>query len=133
MQNTDWAKAAATGAGAGAVVLAIAGFTWGGWVTGGTAHRMADNAARDARTEVVASLCVHNFAAGPDAKGQLAKLKETRSYERDNFIEDGGWANIPGLEDGMRGVANACADRLVAMEKLPDPAAAQTAETNVSG
>lgn len=131
MQKSEWAKAAATGAAAGAVALAVVGFSWGGWVTGGTAQGMADDAARDASTSIVASLCVNNFAAGPDAKAQLAKLKETRRYDRDDFIEDGGWANIPGLEDGMRGVADACADRLAAMDELPVATPAE--EASVSG
>jgi hypothetical protein len=128
MQIPSWTKPALTGAAGGAVVLAIAGFSWGGWVTGGTAQDMAEDAARDASTAIVASLCVNKFAAGPNATAQLAKLKETKSWNQDDFIEDGGWASIPGIEDGMRGLANACAKQLVAMDELPMPAMAPAVE-----
>lgn len=102
----------------------IVGFTLGGWVTGGSAKSMSENAAEGARTDLVASLCVDKFAASPDAKAQLAKLKEASSYERDNFIEDGGWSKIQGINSDVSGVADACAANLVAMEELPMPATA---------
>lgn len=124
MEFPVWTKPALWGAATGAVAMAVVGFTWGGWVTGGTARNMADSAAQQASTNIVASLCVNRFAAGPDATAQLGKLKSEESWKRSDFIEKGGWANIPGLEKNMSGVASACADRLVALEKLPVPAAA---------
>ncbi len=33
---------------AGAIALAIIGFSWGGWVTGGTAQEMAEKKAENA-------------------------------------------------------------------------------------
>ena len=108
----------------GCIVLTmIIGFTWGGWVTGGSAKSMADNAAEGARTNLVASLCVDKFAAAPDADAQLVALKKASSYERDNFIEDGGWSTIQGVNSDVSGVADACAENLVALEELPIPAA----------
>lgn len=41
VQTPDWLKPALYGALAGATALAIAGFSWGGWVTGGTAEQIA--------------------------------------------------------------------------------------------
>jgi len=46
-------KPALWGAAAGAIALAIVGFNWGGWVTGGTAETLAKNSAA---TAVVAAL-----------------------------------------------------------------------------
>lgn len=101
-------------------MLAIVGFSsYGGWVSGSTARDMADKAGNDAGKQIVAALCVRKFAAGPGASMQLAKLKEAKSWERDNFIEDGGWSSIDGVEDGIKGVADACAEQLAAMDELP--------------
>lgn len=120
MQIPTWTKPALLGAAAGAVVLAIVGFSsYGGWVTGGTAQEMADTAGNDAGKQIVAALCVKKFAAAPGANMQLAKLKEAKSWERDNFIEDGGWSTIEGIEDGINGVADACAEQLAEMDELP--------------
>ena len=46
MNIPEWLKPALYGAAAGAGALAIIGFTWGGWVTGGTAKEMATDYAR---------------------------------------------------------------------------------------
>ncbi|MEO3387655.1 hypothetical protein [Mesorhizobium sp. CAU 1741] len=111
---------------AGAVVVTmIVGFTAGGWVTGGSARSMAEDAARDGRAELASSLCVEKFTASATA-ANLAELKETSSYQQDNFIEDGGWTTLAGLEDAVPGAADLCADELVALESLPPRTAVDT-------
>ena len=65
MNIPEWLKPALYGAAAGAVALAIVGFSWGGWVTGGTAKQMAANRAK---LEVVAALvpiCVEQSKQDP--------------------------------------------------------------------
>jgi hypothetical protein len=43
---------------AGSVILAIVvGFSWGGWVTGGSAREMAEKSAAQARQELAAVVC----------------------------------------------------------------------------
>ena len=55
----------------GASVLTMAlGFTVGGWVTGGSADRMAAEAAIGAHTELAAQVCAANFVASPTAREQ---------------------------------------------------------------
>ena len=105
---------------AGAAVAAVViGFTLGGWTTGGTAQEMAEDAAHDARAQLAATLCVENFVAAPDASSNLVELKDTTSYQQDDYIEDGGWAMLEGMEQLVSGSTDLCADRLVAMEALP--------------
>ena len=89
-------KTALSWACGGCVVLAtIVGFSWGGWVTGGTAREMADNSAAQARQELAAVVCIDRFMAAPDAGVQLAALKGiTSSYGQSKFVEDGRWAII---------------------------------------
>jgi hypothetical protein len=107
------------------VATMVVGFTWGGWVTGGTAQEMVENAAEEGRAQVAAAVCVETFMAAPDAGLQLASLKEnTSSWRQENFIEEGGWAVISDQE--YDGAAELCADRLVEMEA---PAAQEAAAT----
>jgi hypothetical protein len=45
MQVPSETKPALWGVAGGAVALAIVGFTWGGWMTNGTANKLADERA----------------------------------------------------------------------------------------
>ena len=110
------------------VATAIIGFTWGGWVTGGTAREMAEDAVAKGRAEVASTVCVDQFMAAGDARPQLASLQETSSsWRQEGFIEDGGWAVIAGEE--YDGAAELCAEKLMAMELPP----AQEASTGEAG
>jgi len=102
-----------------AVATMILGFTVGGWTTDGNARIMAERSARDARAELVATVCVQKFAAEADAVARLAALKEASSWERENIVEDGGWVMLTGMEEAVPGAAEACADHLIAMDSLP--------------
>ena len=53
------------------VATMIVGFTWGGWVTGGSAQDMAEGAAEQAQAQVAAAVCVETFMAAADARPQL--------------------------------------------------------------
>src|SRR5205085_10371658 len=54
-------KPALWGTAAGAIALAIAGFTWGGWVTGGKADADATQRANAAVVVALAPICVEKF------------------------------------------------------------------------
>ena len=99
----------------GAIGVIVVGFTWGGWVTGGTARSMAQNAAVSAHDELVAVICVERFQSGRDAHGQLAALKELQSWNRGSFIEKGGWATMPDKATQTSTAARLCADQLMAL------------------
>ena len=58
-----------------AVLTMIVGFTWGGWVTGGTADEMVEAASEQAVAELAAGICVDRFLAATDAGTKLAALK----------------------------------------------------------
>lgn len=99
-----------------AVATIVLGFTVGGWVTGGTAQEMAENAVDEARAQLVANVCVEKFVSSEQFASQLTALKETSSWDRDSMIADGGWTTLPGLEDAVGGAADLCAERLAEME-----------------
>ena len=107
------------------VATLIIGFSWGGWVTGGTAKEMADDAADTARAQVAAAVCVENFMDAADAGLQLTSLKAiTSSWKREDFIEEGGWAKIAGEEYDE--AAELCAEQLM---KAEAPVAQEAATT----
>ena len=98
----------------GAVALAVVGFTWGGWVTGGTAKEMA---ADQAKLEVIAALvpiCIQQSSLDPQVVETLAHLKDASSYQRSDMLMKTGWATMPGSSDPNRDVARACMDNLAA-------------------
>jgi len=109
---------------AGSVVVAlVVGFTWGGWVTGGTAREMAETAGEDARYGLASAICVEKFLAGPDARARLAELQAiSSSYRQRQFVMDGGWAVMPSRDEAARQSADLCAKVLANME-LEEPAA----------
>jgi hypothetical protein len=111
---------------AGCVAVAlVVGFTWGGWVTGGTARDMAESAGDTSRYQLASVICVEKFLAGTDSRTQLAELKSiSSSYRQRQFIEDGGWAVMPNKDKAARQSADLCAKVLTNME-LDEAAAAE--------
>ena len=98
----------------GAVVLALyLGFAQAGWVTGGTASRMAETSAQDAVVQRLAPICVTQFNADPERTLKLAEFKELSSFQRSNYVSDQGWATMPGEAKPDRKVAAACAKQLM--------------------
>ncbi|MGI9433425.1 MAG: hypothetical protein ACR2Q4_01095 [Geminicoccaceae bacterium] len=117
MFNLEKAKPILMGAVGGAAVLAIIGFSWGGWVTGSTAEEMADKRAKVATVAALAPICAAKFQGDSSFDTKLSELNETRAYQRAAFIEKGGWATMPGSEKGDRDVAKACADMITEMSE----------------
>jgi len=104
--------------GASALTMVL-GFTWGGWTTSGRAQIMTEIAIRDDRADLVASVCVHNFVTANDAADNLKSLQAKSSWERDDFIKQGGWAQIAGIDDTVTNATDACADQLMKLKELP--------------
>ena len=101
------------GAAGGAVVLAVIGFTWGGWVTGGTAQKMAEEMAENAVVDRLAPICVEQFNQDSEKVQKLKELKETDTWQRDDYVEEQGWATMPGEKEADSKVATKCADMLM--------------------
>jgi hypothetical protein len=95
-------KPALWGVAGGAVALAIAGFTWGGWVTGGTAKSNALQQSNDAVVAALAPVCVDKFQRSSGASANLAEFKKVNSWSQGEFVENGGWAMVPGTHAAER-------------------------------
>jgi hypothetical protein len=104
-------KPALWGVAGGAILAAIVGFTWGGWVTGGKAEADAVQRANTAVVAALAPVCVDRFQHDPAVPANLAALKKADSWTQGDFVEKGGWATIPGAKptDQVSAVAKACA------------------------
>jgi hypothetical protein len=115
MQVPSAVKPACWGAVGGAIVLAIVGFHWGGWMTTNSAGKLADQRADAAVVAVLTPICVEKFQHSADAAANLVALKAiSSSWEQGRFLENGGWATRPGGTSPDYVLAGACAERLVA-------------------
>lgn len=97
---------------ASVAVILIVGFTWGGWVTGGTAREMATKAGAEASANMAAGFCVTQFKSDAKAAAELVALNKTDTWGRGDFITKGGWATLPGMKEPVPGSADLCAKKL---------------------
>jgi hypothetical protein len=95
------------------VVTMIIGFTWGGWVTGGTARKMADVIGEDAVVKRLAPMCVLQFRQDMKKDQKLKGLKETGTWEKTEFVKKQGWATMPGEREPDSKVADECVKLLL--------------------
>lgn len=102
----------------GTIVLTIAvGFIWGGWVTGGGSLKAGELMGKDAVIERLVPICVAQFNQDPDKAVKLEELNGLSAYQRSQYVQDQGWATMPGEEKPDRKVAEACAKLI--MEPTP--------------
>ena len=95
------------------VLTMIIGFAWGGWVTARTSRRLAEEVADAAVTERLGLICVAQFNQDPARDQKLEELKKLSRYERRNYVQDQGWATMPGEESPDREVADECIRLLI--------------------
>jgi len=114
MQNSVWYRGESLtrllqGVAAGAIATLVIGFGWGGWMLGGSAKELADNAASSAVVAAIAPICADQFQRSADAASNLTALKKTDSWQQAAYVEKGGWAGRPGSKAVDSGVPQACA------------------------
>ena len=95
------------------VATLIVGFTWGGWVTGGTARTMASVSGEDAVVKRLAPVCVVQFNQDAGKVQKLKGLKETGTWEQADYVKKQGWATMPGEREADGKVAGECARLLL--------------------
>jgi hypothetical protein len=99
------------------VLTMIIGFAWGGWVTGGTALKLAEKMADDAVVKRLAPMCVVQFNRDPGKVQKLTELKATGSWQGGDYVEKQGWATMAGEEKPDSAVASECARLLLLASK----------------
>jgi hypothetical protein len=108
MNSPEWLKPGLYGAVIGGAFVAIVGFTWGGWVTSGTAQ---DRAVALSEEDVVAAMvpvCLDMARTDPARMAKLTAIREASTYQRRDALMDVGWATVPGTETPDRDIAQAC-------------------------
>ena len=115
MAIPEWIKPAAWGAIGGAVAIAIVGFNTGWVVTGSSAQEMAERQKDQAVLSALTPICVAQFnkLAQADRTTQLAALEKESSWERGDYVEEQGWATMPGSKQPHDEVAEACSSELM--------------------
>ena len=98
----------------GAIVLAVVGFNYGGWVTGGTAAAMAKDIAADAVAERLGTICVAQSNQDSSKGLKLKEMKDKDAWDKGRFIEKQNWAIMPGEDKPDSRVADSCAKLLAA-------------------
>ncbi|ROP83920.1 hypothetical protein EDC65_4569 [Stella humosa] len=114
MKTPDWVRPGVYGAFIGAVAVAIVGFSWGGWVTGGTARQQATDRSDTAVVSALTNICVDQSKRDPQVAERVTALKAASSYGRADIVMKNGWATMPGSKDPSRQVASACGDKIAA-------------------
>jgi hypothetical protein len=112
MNTPEWLKPGLYGVACGAIAVAVIGFNWGGWVTGGTARQMATDQSRTDMVVALTSICLDQAKRDPQLAERVALLKAASIYERSDIVMKNGWATMPGASEGNRPVATACANKV---------------------
>lgn len=112
MMLPEWFKPSVLGALGGAGLLAIVGFSWGGWVTGGTANAMAITTAKTHVAAAMVPVCVAASERDPERASKLEAIRTETVYRRKQAVMDAGWATPPGSDTPNRDVAEGCVDAL---------------------
>ncbi len=86
---------------------------WGGWVTGGTAEKMAE----DAVVGRLAPICVEQYNQDSEKDQKLKELKEQSYWNRGGYVEKQGWATMPSEENPDSKVAEKCADLVIQLSQ----------------
>ncbi|TYC61939.1 hypothetical protein FMN50_06680 [Rhodobacterales bacterium] len=108
MNFPDWLKPVALGAVIGAVVVSTVGFSWGGWVTGGTAAKMANAMSHDKVIAALVPVCVGRSRSDTDRVAKLEEIRNTSTYQRRTALMGTGWATMPGSDTANQELAQAC-------------------------
>lgn len=111
----DWDKIKLGGwsAAGGAVVAMIVGFNYGGWVTGGTADVLAKEIAENSVAKRFTPSCVARFNQDAKKDEKLKAIKAKDAWDAQKFVEENGWATLPGEERADSKVAEGCAKSLL--------------------
>ena len=118
LKLTPKVESALWGAAGGAAALAIVGFGFGGWVTGGKAAEMARQQTDKAVVAALAPICVDKFCCAKDVEANTGKLNAiSYAWEKGTYISGGGWATLPGSGEPISGLAQACAEMLSNLTK----------------
>ncbi|HWR59049.1 MAG TPA: hypothetical protein VN328_09195 [Thermodesulfovibrionales bacterium] len=104
------------GSAVGAIVLLIVIFSAGWVVTSGSAQITAKAMVTSAVMERLAPISIAQFMEDPNKETKLIDLKKLDYWKRGEFVQNQGWATMPGEKAADSGLADECARRLVELK-----------------
>ena len=112
MNLPEWFRPGAWGFVVGGIAISIIGFSWGGWMTAGSARLMAAQRAETQVTEALLPVCLEMSRTDPNRATKIESIKNAPGYSREAAVMDTGWATAPGASKPDRHLASACLDGL---------------------
>ncbi len=112
MNAPEWLKPGIVGALVGAALIGFVGFTWGGWVTGGTADDRAEAMSRDDVVAALVPVCLNMARNDPKRAEKMDEIRAASTYQRRDALMSVGWATVPGADEPDRDIAQACLSKL---------------------
>jgi len=112
MKNAQWINSAVGGAIIGAIATMTVGFTFGGWITGGTSDRLIASNMSDGIALALTPYCLEKSKNDPEAVKVMAEYKAAPAYSRRSLVEKSGWATPLGAEEPNAALAAACSNAL---------------------
>lgn len=100
----------------GAIVLLIVIFSAGWVVTSGTAQMKTKQMVASAVMNRLAPISVAQFMQDPNKEERLVDLKKLDYWKRGEYVQQQGWATMPGDKEADSGLADECARRLVELK-----------------
>jgi hypothetical protein len=104
------------GAGIGFVLTVAIGFNWAGsgfgWVTGGTAEKIANQRAETAVIAVLAPICAQKFLAQPDIAAKKAAFEKIESWKRRDELSKES-TTLPGGSYQSSDLVDACSAEIL--------------------
>jgi len=112
MEIPSGVKPGLWGAAAGAIAMAVVGFSYLGWTTAATSEKLAQDTANTAVVAALVPFCVVKAEADPNLTILTKFQAEQSSYSRTDIVTKAGWASLDGKAAGNDNLARACAEKL---------------------
>jgi hypothetical protein len=112
MKIPSWLKPGLWGAMAGAIAMAVIGFSQLGWTTSSTAEHLAQDRANTAVVAALVPFCIAKAEQDPDRAALKAFQAEKSSYSRNDIVMKAGWATVGNATSPDNALARVCSDKL---------------------
>src|SRR6266702_708348 len=100
MEIPSQVKPGLWGAAAGAIAMAMVGFSYLGWTTASSAEKLAQETASTAVVAAMVPFCVVKAQADPNAATLTKFQAEQSSYSRSDIVTKAGWTSFDGKTAG---------------------------------
>ena len=94
------------------MVWSAIGFSWFGFGFNWETQTSAARASNKNLVENLAMICEDQARKSIDAEASIKKLATLATWKRHSFVDEAGWATMPGADSAQSGVAELCGANL---------------------